>query len=55
MPFIYKMEANMRIFGLESNFQTSFEVMRAHLSLDRFDVDMTFEKADGLCGGFDNL
>ena len=41
----------MRIFGLEDNFQTSFEVMRAHLSLDRFDIDMTFEKADGLYVG----
>ena len=41
----------MRILGLEDNFQTSFEVMRAHLSLDRFDMDMTFEKADGLYVG----
>ena len=41
----------MRISGLKENFKTSFEVMRAHLALDAFDIEMEFEEADGLCVG----
>ena len=41
----------MRIHGLSGNFLTSFEVMREQLSLDGFDIDMTYESADGLTVG----
>ncbi len=36
----------MRIEGLQGCFQTSFEVMREHLSLDRLDLELSFERSD---------